>query len=34
MKLANAIDYSLEKSKNKTEFFKNMNKLGYQVLWT
>lgn len=34
MKLANAIDYSLEKSKNKTEFFKNMNKLRYQVLWT
>lgn len=34
MKLANAIDYSLERSKNKTEFFKNMNKLGYQVLWT
>ena len=34
MKLANAIDYSLEKSKNKSEFFKNMNKLGYQVLWT
>lgn len=34
MKLANAIDYSLGKSKNKTEFFKNMNKLGYQVLWT
>lgn len=34
MKLANAIDYSLEKSKNKTEFFKNMIKLGYQVLWT
>ena len=34
MKLANAIDYLLEKSKNKTEFFKNMNKLGYQVLWT
>ena len=34
MKLANAIDYSLEKSKNKTEFFKNMNKLGYQVIWT
>ena len=34
MKLVNAIDYSLEKSKNKTEFFENMNKLGYQVLWT
>ena len=34
MKLANAIDYSLEKSKNKTEFLKNMNKLGYQVIWT
>lgn len=34
MKLANAIDYSLEKSKNKTEFFKNMNKLGYKALWT
>ena len=34
IKLANAIDYSLEKSKNKSEFFKNMNKLGYQVLWT
>lgn len=34
MKLANAIDYSLEKSKNKSEFFKNLNKLGYQVLWT
>lgn len=34
MKLANAIDYSLEKRKNKSEFFKNMNKLGYQVLWT
>ena len=34
MRLANAIDYSLEKSNNKFEFFKNMNKLGYQVLWT
>ncbi len=34
LKLSNAIDYSLEKSKNKTEFFNNMNKLGYQVLWT
>ncbi len=33
MRLANAIDYSLNKSKNKSEFFKNMNKLGYQVLW-
>lgn len=34
LKLSNAIDYSLEKSKNKTEFFNNMNKLGYKVLWT
>ena len=34
LKLLNAIDYSLEKSKDKTEFFNNMNKLGYQVLWT
>ena len=31
IKLANAIDYSLEKSKNKSEFFKNMNKLGYTI---
>ena len=34
MKLTNTIDYSLGKNKNKNEFFKNMNKLGYQVLWT
>ena len=34
LKLSNAIDYSLEKSKDKTEFFNNMNKLGYKVLWT
>lgn len=34
MRLINAIDYSLENSASKTDFFKQMNKLGYQVVWT
>ena len=33
-KLINAIDLSLDKSKNKQEFIKSMNKLGYKVNWT
>lgn len=33
-KLINAIDLSLERSKNKQEFIKSMNKLGYKVNWT
>ena len=33
-KLINAIDLSLDKSKNKQEFIKSMNELGYKVNWT
>lgn len=34
LRLINAIDYSLEKSNSKSQFFRNMNQLGYQVIWT
>lgn len=33
-KLINAIDLSLAESRNKEQFIKSMNKLGYQVNWT
>lgn len=32
--LSNDIDVAMEKSNNKYEFFRNMNKLGYKVNWS